>query len=173
MLYKNNSITPKEVIVPHVFPDNQISLEENITIEVITNLQGDFAPHSVFYIPDLKMLVVGDLVYPGVHLWTADTNNEQRESWIASLEKLKTYDCDVMITGHKDEKCEDSPRYIDDNIAYLKDFNDANNQSSTAQELIDRIKAKYPNLIQSNFLKIGAYKNKKESFDMAALMTSK
>lgn len=173
LLYQNNSITPKEVIVPSIFPAQHIHFDNNISIEVITDLQGDFAPHSAFYLPDLKMLVVGDLAYPGVHLWTADTNNEQREHWIASLEKLKTYDCELMITGHKDEKCADSPQYIDENIAYLKDFNEANTQSNTAQELIEIMKAKYPNLIQSNFLKIGAYKNKKESFDMAALMTSK
>lgn len=161
---------PKQAIVPQPFEGNSLLLEDH-TVAIMTNLQGDFAPHSAFYIERLKMLVVGDIVYPGVHPWTSDTDNAQREHWIASLEKLKSYDADLMITGHKHPDCSDSPQYIEAMISYMQDFNAANLVTNSGQELMDTMIEKYPDLKQLGLLKIGAFANKKERVNVAeALM---
>lgn len=164
-LYKNDKITPKEIIIPKAFSSSKIAFENN-DIEIITNLQGDFAPHSAFYIENLKMMLVGDLVYPGWHAWTADTDNQQRENWIKSLEQLKSYEIEHLITGHKAKEAPESADYIDEDIDYLKFFNDANDKTNTAKELIDLVLSKYPNLAQKSSLTIGAYTNKKETFNI-------
>ncbi len=156
---------PQQVIVPQAFEGDTLALEGH-TIEVIPSLQGDFAPHSAFYINALKLLVVGDIAYPGVHPWTSDTNNDQREAWIASLEKLAAYDSQVMITGHKDPACPESPKYIAEMVAYLRDFNAANLATDSGQALMDQMVALYPDLKQKGLLKIGAFANKKEKVNL-------
>ncbi|OJJ19045.1 hypothetical protein BKI52_19695 [marine bacterium AO1-C] len=156
---------PQQAIVPQAFDGDSLDLEGH-TIEIITNLQGDFAPHSAFYIGSLQMLVVGDVVYPGVHPWTSDTNNAQREHWIASLEKLATYNAQILITGHKEPTCPDSPQYIAEMIAYLRDFNAANLTINSGQALMDKMISLYPGLKQQGLLKIGAFVNKKEKVNL-------
>lgn len=163
-------LLPTQAIVPQVFTQDSLLLEGN-TIEIIAELQGDFSPHSAFFIPHLQMLVVGDIVYPGVHPWTSDTDNAQRDNWIASLQKLQQYPAQILITGHKHPKCSDSPQYIDEEIAYLQDFNAANLATQTGQELMEAMQNKYPQLKQLGLLKIGAFANKKERVNvMEALM---
>lgn len=167
---QGQDLAPTQIEVPEVFASNTVTLEGN-TIEVIPGLQGDFSPHSAFYINALKMLVVGDIVYPGMHAWTSDTNNALRDQWIASLEKLATYPAELMITGHKYPRCPDIPQYIAEEIAYLKDFNAANLVAQSGQELMDMMLVKYPKLKSQGLLKIGAYANKKETVNtMEALM---
>jgi len=157
---------PQQAIVPQAFVGNALDLEGH-SVEVITNLQGDFAPHSAFYIGALQMLVVGDIVYPGVHPWTSDTDNTQREHWIASLEKLATYNAQVVITGHKHPTCTHSPQYIEEMLAYLRDFNAANLTTDSGQALMDKMVSLYPALKQLGLLKIGAFANKKEQVNVA------
>lgn len=161
---------PHQVIVPQEFNSDTIVLEGH-SVDIITNLQGDFSPHSAFYIEALKMLVVGDIVYPGLHPWTSDTTNAQREDWIASLKKLATYDAQLMISGHKNILCADSPEYISETMHYLQNFNTANLTTNSGQELMDLMLTQYPDLKQKGLLKIGAFINKKERVNMAeALM---
>ena len=163
-------LLPAQAVVPEVFASNTLTLEGN-TVEVIPGLQGDFAPHSAFFIDTLKVLIVGDIAYPGMHAWTSDTDNAQRNEWVASLEKLAVYPAELMITGHKHPRCPDSPKYIAEEIAYLKDFNAANLTTQSGQELMDMMLVKYPELKSQGLLKIGAYANKKEKVNvMEALM---
>ncbi len=149
-----DNLTTKPVI-PSPLTGNSITLEGQ-TLEVHGPVQGDDVNDSYVWIPSIKAVIAGDIVYQGVYSWTAETTPETRQAWIKTLDELAALNPEIVVAGHKDPKLKDDATGIAQTRAYLKDFDVAVAASKSAEELEAKVKAKYPKLAMDIVLHIGA-----------------
>ncbi len=145
----------KTPIVPTVLKGNSITLEGQ-TLEIKNKVQGDSPDNSYVWIPSIKTVVAGDIVFRGVHVWTAETNADARKAWIKTLDEIAALSPDVVIAGHKDPKYKDDVAALKATRDYLTDFDAAVASSKSAQEVQDKVKKKYGDLQLDVILQFGA-----------------
>ena len=129
---------------------------EGQALEVHGGVQGDAADNSYVWIPSIKTVVAGDIVYRGVHAWTRETNPAQRKAWRKTLDELAAWKPETVIAGHKDPKQKDDAGGIDATRTYLEVFDAAIASSKTSAEAQQKVKAKYPEAQLEIILQLGA-----------------
>jgi glyoxylase-like metal-dependent hydrolase (beta-lactamase superfamily II) len=142
-------------LVPAPLAGNTITLEGQ-TLEIHGPVQGDATTNSYVWIPSIKAVVTGDIVYQGVFPWTAETTPETRKAWLKTLDELTALNPAIVVAGHKDPKLKDDMSGISATRSYLTDFDVAVASSKSAEELEGKMKAKYPKLQLDIVLHIGA-----------------
>ncbi|HEY2729485.1 MAG TPA: MBL fold metallo-hydrolase [Polyangia bacterium] len=148
------NLTTKPVI-PSPLTGKSITLEGQ-TLEIHGPVQGDASTSSYVWIPSIKAVITGDIVYQGVFPWTAETTPETRKGWLKTLDELAALEPAIVVAGHKDPKLKDDASGIAATRAYLTDFDDAAAASKSPEELEAKMKAKYPKLQLDIVLHIAA-----------------
>ncbi|QSE97025.1 MBL fold metallo-hydrolase [Fulvivirga lutea] len=156
-------LIPDSIPIPEPYDDLTFRIEED-DIQIIPNLAGDIAPSTAYFIPSVQTMIAGDVVFNNIHPWTVDTNNKEREQWIDSLEKLKSFNPQVVVSGHKDINQPDSPSSLNFMINYLTEFNRAIKSFTNSHDVIKHMRQKFPEAKKTGILNIGAKKNKAENF---------
>jgi len=151
-MYGDNLATTP--VLPTAMTGTTLTLEGQ-TLEVHGGVQGDAGNNSYVWIPSLKTVVAGDIVYRGVHVWTAETKAPQRQAWAKTLAELAALKPVTVIAGHKDPKADNTPAGIDQTRQYLEAFDAAIAGSKTSEEAQGKVKAKFP-LQLDIILKLGA-----------------
>jgi glyoxylase-like metal-dependent hydrolase (beta-lactamase superfamily II) len=134
---------PEPPVFPTVLDGDAIELEGH-RLEVIEAGFSDTDATTALWVPDLRLVVAGDVAYNDIHQFMAETTRETRREWRAALERLKSLDPAYVVAGHKNPEREDDPAILDESIAYLRDFDDLDSRTSTALELYDAMLARYP-----------------------------
>lgn len=132
-------------LLPAPLKGDAIDLEGQ-ELRVIEVGQGDIAPSTVVHIPSIDTVVTGDVAYNRIHPMLALSGPEQWDAWIASVDQIQSLYPKTVVAGHK------APHASDDDIAvilngtrdYIRDFRDAVAASSSAEEVVETIKGKYP-----------------------------
>ena len=146
---------PTKPVIPSPLAGNTLTLEGQ-TLEIHGHVQGDSPENSYVWIPSIKTVVAGDVVYSGVHVWTAETNADARKAWLKTLDELTALAPTTVIAGHKDPKLKDDASGIEKTRGYLKFFDEALAASKSAAELEAKLKAKYPDLALDVIAHFGA-----------------
>ncbi|MBC7973752.1 MAG: MBL fold metallo-hydrolase [Myxococcales bacterium] len=148
-------LVPARPILPVALQGTTLTLEGQ-TLELHGGVQGDSADNSYVWIPSIKTVVAGDIIYRGVHAWTAETNAAQRAAWRKTLDQLTALRPVTVIAGHKDPKLKDDAASIEATRSYLEVFDAAVASSKTTAEVQSKVKAKYPDAQLDIILQIGA-----------------
>jgi glyoxylase-like metal-dependent hydrolase (beta-lactamase superfamily II) len=119
-------------------------LLEGHELKIVEMGHTDTNDTTVLWLPDIRLVVAGDVVYNETHMYLAESSHDSRREWITSLEAVKALDPLTVIAGHKFPGRADDPMTIDDSISYLSDFIDAESSTSTARELYDAVLARHP-----------------------------
>ena len=101
-------------------------------------------------------MIAGDVVFRGVHPWTANTTPEQRKAWIKTLDEIAALHPTTVVAGHKDPTLDNSPRGIEQTRDYLQAFDAAVASSRSAAEVQQKVSARYSDLQLPIILKLGA-----------------
>ena len=149
-----NQITAHPII-PSALAGTTLELEGQ-ALEIHGGVQGDEAESSYVWIPSIKTVVAGDIVYRGVHVWTAETKPEQRKAWAKTLDTLAALKPARVIAGHKNPKLDDSVAGLDQTRQYLAAFDATIASSKTADEVEHEMKAKFSEHQLDVILHIGA-----------------
>ena len=136
------ALVPQQPVQPVALAGKSITLEGQ-TLEIRGPAQGDTGDNSYVWIPSIKTVIAGDIVYANVHVWTRDTNAEQRKAWIKTLDEIAALGATTVIAGHKDPKAKDDPSAVKATRDYLEAFDVAVASSKTAAEVQQKIKARY------------------------------
>jgi glyoxylase-like metal-dependent hydrolase (beta-lactamase superfamily II) len=150
---------PERLTVAETLQDEEFELEGHKLVTVDTG-HSDTTSSTCLYVPSIDLLVGGDVVYNGIHLYLGETDTESRLEWIATLDKLETLQPRAVVAGHKIPENDDDPRIIGETRQYLRDFNRLNETTSTARELYDAMLEIYPNRANPGSLWGGANKAK-------------
>ena len=134
---------PDRIAFPQAIEGNTFELEGH-TIQIIETGFTDTHDSTSIYIPSIGLLVAGDVVYNGIHLFLAETTKQTRQDWIAALDKLDSLHPKAAVAGHKNPDNPDSPDNIGATKKYLEDFEQLNNETSSAKELFNKMFALYP-----------------------------
>ena len=148
------SETPDSLPTPELLPSRQL-LIDGAAVEVVTDVQGDaFVPSNSFvWVPSLRAVVAGDIVFNGVHVWLANSNQRTRTAWRHSLDRIAALHPRVVVAGHKrDAGLEDSPDAVDATRAYLTAFERAVHDASNADEVVAAMRQGFPDLSLAGIL---------------------
>jgi len=148
------ALVPAQPALPTALPGKTIELEGQ-RLE-IRQSQGDSADNTFVWIPSTKTAITGDIVYNGVHVWTAETTAASRKAWIKTLDELAALGPTTVIAGHKDPKAKDDAAAIRLTKDYLETFDAAVASSSSSAEVQQKVKAKYGTLQLDIILLLGA-----------------
>jgi len=137
---------PDKLVVAEELKGNVIDLEgyESVAVELG---HTDTDHTTCLYVPSIGLVVAGDAAYNDVHLYLAESNVQKRREWIAALDKIESLNPRAVVAAHKRPENEDNPRIIEQTRQYIRDFDRLAEQTTTAQELYDKVLELYPNRV--------------------------
>jgi glyoxylase-like metal-dependent hydrolase (beta-lactamase superfamily II) len=142
-------------IIPEPLDGTSINLEGE-TLQIVGNVQGDAEHNSYVWIPSLQAIITGDIVFNGVYPWTLEATRAQRKGWIKALDRISELKPVIVVAGHKKPESPDDASAVEFTKNYLLAYEAALSSSKTADELIGKMKTKFPNLSLDIILKIAA-----------------
>ncbi|KAI1101178.1 Metallo-hydrolase/oxidoreductase [Jackrogersella minutella] len=135
--------------------DNKFTLEGHI-FEAVDVGHSDTEETTFLHIPALKMAVTGDIVYNDVHMWMTESPTQaQRDAWVKSLDKVASYNPEIVIGSHHKPGGVDGAFNIEASKQYIKTFSKLLQTSKSAEELYGNVLEAYPNRIGKLVLWIG------------------
>jgi glyoxylase-like metal-dependent hydrolase (beta-lactamase superfamily II) len=144
---------PRHPAVPKAYDKNSFELEGR-TIEILGPMQGDHVHSSALYIPSIKALICGDLVFNRIHLWLGESLPENRAAWLKSIEQLIALRPEIVVAGHKVPGLPDDASALIFTRDYLVAFEKAVKSSKNSQQLIATIQREFPDTqdVLGNFI---------------------
>jgi glyoxylase-like metal-dependent hydrolase (beta-lactamase superfamily II) len=149
---------PTEPIVPEALSGDSIPIGDAVATLIEVGAT-DTDNSSVVHVPELHLVVAGDVVYNRVHMWLARSTPESRASWLRALETVETLGASTIIAGHRhpDAPDDDARRQVQESRRYLADIEGALEASATPQELINQMTERYPDLGNPYTLWVAAF----------------
>ena len=133
---------PARTVVPEVLAGNSLTLEGR-KLE-INGLDGAQPDRSFVWIPSLRTVAGGVVVFGNLHVWMADTQTpKSHQDWLATLARIEA------LKPRRDPRplrasaplTVESVRYT---AGYIRAFDAAAAQAKDSAALIAAMKAKYP-----------------------------
>jgi glyoxylase-like metal-dependent hydrolase (beta-lactamase superfamily II) len=137
---------PDKLVIAEELEGNVIDLEEHELVAVELG-HTDTDHTTCLHVPSIGLVVAGDAAYNGVHLYLAESNAQNRQEWIAALDKIESLNPRAVVASHKRPENDDNPRIIEETRQYIRDFDRLAETTKTAQELYDKMLALYPNRV--------------------------
>jgi glyoxylase-like metal-dependent hydrolase (beta-lactamase superfamily II) len=95
---------------------------------------------TMLHIPETGLLVAGDVVYNGVHLYLTESGGVSGiDEWLAALDTAENLNPAIVVAGHKTPTAYDNPSQIQATRRYLADARRLLESSAHAQEFYDRM----------------------------------
>jgi glyoxylase-like metal-dependent hydrolase (beta-lactamase superfamily II) len=134
---------PEPLIVPEALERNEFELEGHKLV-VLDNGFTDTEYSTSLYAPSIGLIVAGDAVYNGIHPYMPETTEQSRLNWIAALDRIEGLKPHAVVAGHKNPANDDNPQHVAATRKYIRDFNRLNHQTTTIQDLYDKMLVLYP-----------------------------
>ncbi|EKG17564.1 Beta-lactamase-like protein [Macrophomina phaseolina MS6] len=135
--------------------NNMFEVEGHV-FEAVEVGHSDTEGTTFLHVPDLDLVVAGDVVYNDVHMWMAESvEQEQRDAWVRSLEKIEEYRPGIVIGSHHRPGGVDGAFNIGASQEYIRTFSRLVRESSNAKELYEKVLSSYPNRIGLAVLWLG------------------
>lgn len=153
-LGENGPRSLAEVVVPEASDARELVLEdERIEIVEAHGLRNRY----YVWVPSLRAIFGGVLLFSGVHVWVADTATpEAREQWIESLDTLAARHPTVVVPGHLIESSATDVSSIAYTREYLAAFEAELARAKDSVALVEAMKRRYPDAGMGVALDIGA-----------------
>jgi glyoxylase-like metal-dependent hydrolase (beta-lactamase superfamily II) len=140
------------------YDDDTLTLEGQ-EIQLLGPAAGDDADLVTLYVPSARALIASDTAYSGVHAWLAESKADGGAAWLATLDRLRALEPAVVIAGHDDPARPDDATSLAATAAYIRDFQAAVAASTTPEQVVAAMTAKYPTLALPVILDIAAKAN--------------
>jgi glyoxylase-like metal-dependent hydrolase (beta-lactamase superfamily II) len=132
---------PLNPIVPEPLDQPSIDLEGH-ALNVVNLPPAETIFAAALYVPSIKGIFTGDLVFNGYHFYVADVNVPA--SWIDAVNVVKRQGAiERVYPGHG---LNGKAQVLDWVIRYLEDYARASRQPTTKERMIERMKELYPEL---------------------------
>ena len=132
-------------------PGNLIDLEGH-DLAVVPLGHTDTDNTTCLHVPSIGLVVAGDAVYNGVHLWLPESNPQKRREWITALDRIESLHPRAVIAGHKRPENDDSPKTIEETRQYIRDFDRLASATTTPRELYDKMLELHPDRLSRGAL---------------------
>lgn len=127
-------------ILPDELQGDALNLERE-TLSVVGGVTGDGPNNSYVWIPSLRAVIAGDIVFSGSHF----TPPKMPQDWLKTLDQIADQKPVTVIPGHQSLNARHDASTIALMKTYIHDYNDALESSKTALEFRSKLTRKYPN----------------------------
>jgi glyoxylase-like metal-dependent hydrolase (beta-lactamase superfamily II) len=138
------SSATSSVVAIEKFDGNFIEFE-NSKIELIKDVQGDTDENTMLWIPGQGILISGDVLFNGMHVYTAETDGKARGKWLNSINRIRELKPSVVIPGHSKAGAPlDASTAVDFTGNYLLAFEEELKKAKDPDSLINAMKDRFP-----------------------------
>jgi glyoxylase-like metal-dependent hydrolase (beta-lactamase superfamily II) len=137
---------PRHPTAPTALEGTHFELEGH-RFEVLGPMQGDHVHATAVWIPEIKTLASGDLLFNEMHLWLGESLKPARLAWARSVDQLAALGATTVIAGHKKPGLPDDASSIAYTRRYLQVFEKAVDSSKSSAEVRAKVHAAFPNTI--------------------------
>jgi glyoxylase-like metal-dependent hydrolase (beta-lactamase superfamily II) len=150
-----NSTLPGQLrqnpIIAEPLEDDAIRLEGHSLVPIEVG-HSDTDNTTVLHVPDIGLVVAGDVVYNGVHVYLAESDRSTRQEWLDALDRVAALDPRAVIAGHKKPGNDDDPGIIAETQRYIQDFDRLIASAATQFELYEQMLSLHPNRVNPGAL---------------------
>jgi glyoxylase-like metal-dependent hydrolase (beta-lactamase superfamily II) len=108
---------------------------------------------TMLHVPEMGLLVAGDVVYNSVHLYLTESGGVTGiDEWLAALDTAETLNPATVIAGHKAPGAFDNPSHIQATQRYLTDARRLLQSSESAQVFYEAMVRRHPNRLNPGAL---------------------
>jgi glyoxylase-like metal-dependent hydrolase (beta-lactamase superfamily II) len=136
---------PPSPVTAVTVPDNRFALEGHDLVVVEVG-DTDSADTTVLHVPDLELVVAGDAIYNGVHMYLAQSVIVGGFGpWRAAIDKVEALGPAHVVAGHQNKQLnDDAGRTIAETRQYLDDAEELMQTEKTAIDFFDAMIERYP-----------------------------
>jgi glyoxylase-like metal-dependent hydrolase (beta-lactamase superfamily II) len=136
---------PPSPVTAVTVPDNRFTLEGHDLVIVEVG-QADVEDSSVLHVPDLGVVIAGDVIYNGVHMYLAQSAVSGFGPWRNAIDKVEALRPRHIVCGHQNKQFDDdAERTIAETRQYLDDADELLRTHSTAVDFFNAKIERYPN----------------------------
>jgi len=138
-------LIPPSPVTAVTVPDNRVTLEGHDLVMVDVG-HGDAEDNSVLHVPDLGLVVAGDVIYNGVHMYLgASAAAGGFDAWRKAIDKVEALGPRHIVCGHQNERLDDdAKRTIEQTRQYLDDADELLRTENTAVGYFNAKIERYP-----------------------------
>ena len=135
---------PPSPVTAVTVPDNRFTLEgHGLVIVEVGHTDSDDT--SVLQVPDLGLVVAGDAIYNGVHMYLGQSAVGGFGPWRDAIAKVEALEPRHIVAGHQNSRLDDdAKRTIAETRHYLDDAEELLQTENTATGFFDAKIARYP-----------------------------
>lgn len=153
-LKENGPQTLADIVLPEAFDGPSLTVDGE-AVEIV-NAEG-LANRRYLWVPSLRAVFGGVMIFSGVHVWTADTQSkDQRMAWVANLDKISARKPDIVVAGHMTTDAATDLSGVQHTKAYLLTFEEELAKAADAAALKAAMEARFPGLGMGVALDIGS-----------------
>ncbi|MFG1820645.1 MBL fold metallo-hydrolase [Kribbella sp. NPDC049174] len=148
---------PPSPVTAVTVPDNRFTLEGH-ELRIVDVGHGDSDDSSVLHVPDLGLVVAGDVIYNGAHQYVGDAlGPDGLTPWRAAIDNVEALAPHTIVAGHlKRLGDDDAVRQIAVTRRYLGDAEAALKAETTALDYFNHMIELYPDYTGQLILWAGA-----------------
>jgi glyoxylase-like metal-dependent hydrolase (beta-lactamase superfamily II) len=149
-------IPPSPVTAVSV-PGNRLTLEGHDLVMVEVG-HSDTDDTSVLHVSDLGLVVAGDVIYNGAHLYLGESVLvDGFEPWREAIDKVASLEPRHIVCGHQNRQLDDdAERTIAETRQYLDDADELLQTENTAVDFFEAMVKRYPKQLGRTVLWAGA-----------------
>jgi glyoxylase-like metal-dependent hydrolase (beta-lactamase superfamily II) len=148
---------PPSPVTAETVPGNRFTLEGHDLV-IVEAGHTDTDDTSVLHIPDLGLVVAGDVIYNGVHMYLGESVAVGGFGpWREAIDKVEALKPRRIVAGHQDKLLDDdAARTIAESRQYLDDADELLRTESTAVDFFNAKIERYPDHLGRTVLWAGA-----------------
>jgi glyoxylase-like metal-dependent hydrolase (beta-lactamase superfamily II) len=125
-------------------PDGRLQVEDHDLLMIDVG-HGDADENSVLHVPDLGLVVAGDVIYNGVHMYLGQSATTGFGPWREAIDRVEALGPRHIVCGHQDRRLDDdAKRTIAETRQYLDDAEELLRNEDTAEGYFNAKIARYP-----------------------------
>ncbi len=143
---------PASRITAVTAPDNRLSVEGHELVMVEVG-HSDTDDTSVLHVPDLALVVAGDVIYNGAHMYLAESAGRGFGAWRDAISKVESLGARHIIAGHQNKHLDDdATRTIAETRGYLDYADELLATRTTAVDFFNAMITRYPGHVARSVL---------------------
>lgn len=146
---------PKTLVLPEVLEGDTLKLEGQ-ALKVV-GLDGKQPERSFVWIPSIKAVVGGVVLFNNQHVWMADTQSAQSHAdWLATLDTIAALKPKIVVPGHFMPGPNSPLQAASFTAGYIRAFDEQTAAAKDSGELVAAMKKLYPDAGQVGGLELSA-----------------
>ena len=139
---------PRHPSAPMPLVGDTIMLEGQ-PLKVLGPMQGDHAHATALWIPSIRALIAGDLLFNNMHLWLGEHDPAEVSAWAAAVHTLATLDPVIVVPGHAKPGLPNDASALTFTQAYLSGWPGLAAASKDSADLRARVRQAFPDTIDA------------------------